>query len=341
MTYENGSEKQKGKDQPRDSLVVPLDGEGCRLDRYLADQIPHLSREQVAKLIRQGAVEVGDQVGKSSLRLKMGQRITFPIHEKREETPLTPEPIPLQILFEDEDLLVIHKPPGMVVHPGAGVRKGTLVHGLLHHLPGWKGVGGLTRPGIVHRLDRGTSGLLVVAKSELGYQNLVEQIRERRMTRRYITLAWGSPPEAKGTISAPIGRDPKHRQRMAVLARGGKEAISDYELLRAFDILSLLRVSLRTGRTHQIRVHLASLGHPVFCDPTYGGGKGYARRLAPQDRPRILGWLKGLGRPALHAYHLTFHHPLDDEKMVFETPVPGDMERILLELETLEKEAGG
>jgi 23S rRNA pseudouridine1911/1915/1917 synthase len=327
--------------QDTHEITVAPDSDGVRLDRFLTLHFPDLSREHIRKHIRKGGVTVDGQPAKPSTRLTPGQTIRLPSMEPPADVRLEPEPIPLQVLFEDDDLLIIHKPAGMVVHPGAGVRTGTLVQALLHHLPGWKGVGGADRPGILHRLDKGTSGLLVVAKSHRAYNNLQKQIQQREVRRLYVALAWGCPAEPTGTIEAPIGRDPRHRQRMAVVVKGGKDASTDFERIRVFDTLSLLRVCLRTGRTHQIRVHLASVGHPIFGDVTYGGGRSYTSRLAPRDRPRLLRWLKALGRPALHAYHLAFRHPSDGEYMVFEAPVPKDMERILEELEAPAKGTGG
>jgi 23S rRNA pseudouridine1911/1915/1917 synthase len=317
---------------PGREIVVPEEGEGSRLDRFLAGTLPEVSRQRIQSLLRAGRILLDGQRAKPSTRLSPGQRIQLPSDLGPEPTPLRPEPVPLQILYEDEDLLVVHKPAGLVVHPGAGVRHGTLVHGLLHHLPGWPGVGGKDRPGIVHRLDRGTSGLLVVAKSPRAYASLTRQIRQREVQRRYVALAWGQVRPPAGRIELPIGRDPRHRHRMAAGVPGGREAVTEYECLAAFDTLTLLRLSLRTGRTHQIRVHLAARGHPVFGDATYGGGKAYLRRLAPADRPRHLRWLRSLGRPALHAYHLGFRHPADGQWLVFEAPVPRDMEEILEEL---------
>jgi 23S rRNA pseudouridine1911/1915/1917 synthase len=322
-------------------ITVDGDSDGARLDRFLARRFPEISRQVIQKHIQRGEVTLDGRPAKPSTRLSPGQTVRLAAIGPPEEPALEPEPIPLQILYEDEDLLVVHKPPGMVVHPGAGVTKGTLVHALLHHLPGWKGVGGADRPGIVHRLDRGTSGLLVVAKSPRAHTSLVGQIQERRVSRLYVALAWGCPVDPSGTVEAPVGRDPRHRQRMAVVEKGGREAVTEFERLRAFDTLSLLRLCLRTGRTHQIRVHLASIGHPIFGDTTYGGGRSYTARLAPRDRPILLGWLKALGRPALHAYHLAFHHPVDGERMVFEAPVPKDMEQVLVGLETISQGTGG
>ncbi|MBD3336758.1 MAG: RluA family pseudouridine synthase [Candidatus Eisenbacteria bacterium] len=322
-------------------IRVPPEAAGERLDRFLTRHLADASREQVRRLIRDGRVTLDARPAKPSARVEAGQIVAHPGLPPAPPLRIEPQEIPLQIVYEDEDLLVVNKPAGLVVHPGAGVRGGTLVNALRHHWPGWPGVGGADRPGVVHRLDRGTSGLMVVARSRRAYRSLVTQVGERTVGRRYVALAWGCPRERAGLVEAPVGRDPRRRQRMAVRRRGGRTAATEFELLRAFDTLCLMRLTLRTGRTHQIRVHLSHLGHPVFCDPTYGGGRRYAARLSPRDRARAMRWLKMLGRPALHAYHLAFDHPHDAERMVFEAPVPDDMEKVLSELEAAMERTGG
>jgi 23S rRNA pseudouridine1911/1915/1917 synthase len=233
-------------------------------------------------------------------------------------------------VFEDEHVLVLDKPAGLVVHPGAGVQSGTLVNALLHHAPGIARVGGEGRPGIVHRLDRDTSGLLVVAKTEDAYQALVEALRERTVTRVYTALVWGDPGPASGTIELPIGRDPKDRKRMAVV-RGpaGKLARTRWKVLERYGLATLLQARLDTGRTHQIRVHLAHLGHPVVGDATYGGGAKKALSLPPADRRLATQLVMELGRQALHAATLEFRHPTRGEPMRFRAPLPNDLARAL------------
>lgn len=317
------------------ALVVEEDAEGARVDRYLAERLAPISRSQIQKLIREGRVLIDGFPCRSSAQVKEGQSITWPAGAGLVTPDLEPETVDFLPVFEDDDLLVLHKPPGLVVHPAPGHWRGTLVHGLLARWPGWKAPGSVLRPGIVHRLDRETSGLMVVARSARAYRSLQEQIVERSVERAYIALAWGAIEPDRGEIEAPIGRDPRHRQRMAVVP-GGRPAATQWQVLSRFDTLTLVRLLLRTGRTHQVRVHLASRGHPVFADAVYGGVE-FAARLAPRDRQRMQGWLRELGRVALHAYRLAFRHPADGERLEFEAPVPADMERVLLRL----TESGG
>jgi len=240
--------------------------------------------------------------------------------------PARPEPedIPLDVVFEDAHLLVLNKPAGLVVHPGAGAPRGTLVNALLRHVSDLSGVGGVMRPGIVHRLDRGTSGLLVVAKDDRTHRALSRQFAGREVEKEYLALVLGVPAAKTGTVATPIGRDPVHRRKMSVRAPRGREARSDYRLAEAFDGASLLRVRIHTGRTHQIRVHLASIGHPVAGDATYGGTRTpSSRRAAARDA------LRGLTRPALHAARLAFVHPATGERLAFEAPLPADLLQVL------------
>ena len=221
-------------------------------------------------------------------------------------------------MYEDAQLLVVNKPAGLVVHPGAGAPAGTLVNALLRHVRDLSGVGGVLRPGIVHRLDRGTSGLLVVAKDDATHRSLVAQFAGRTVEKEYLAIVLGVPRAREGTITAPIGRDPVHRQRMSVRAKRGREARSSWRLEEAFDGAALLRVRIHTGRTHQIRVHLASVGHPVAGDATYGS---HSRRAPASEA------LRELVRPALHAARLAFVHPTSGRPMSFEAPLPADLTR--------------
>jgi 23S rRNA pseudouridine1911/1915/1917 synthase len=231
-----------------------------------------------------------------------------------------PEPIPLAVLYEDARLLVLDKPAGIVVHPGAGAPSGTLVNALLHHVKDLSGVGGVLRPGIVHRLDRGTSGVLLVAKDDAAHRHLARQFAGRSVEKDYLALVLGVPEPRQGVIDRPIGRHPVERQRMAVRA-GGREARSSFRVVEAFDGASLLEVRIHTGRTHQVRVHLASLGHPVAGDATYGG-----RRAAPGAAGRALAALR---RPALHAARLAFDHPDEGRRLAFASPLPQDIQDVL------------
>jgi 23S rRNA pseudouridine1911/1915/1917 synthase len=221
-------------------------------------------------------------------------------------------------------LLVIEKPAGLVVHPGAGRASGTLVNALLGQVRDLSGIGGVLRPGIVHRLDRGTSGLLVVAKDDATHRDLARQFASRRVEKEYLALVLGVPPRAEGEVALPIGRDPVHRKKMSVRAPKGRGALTRYSLVEALDGAALLRVRLHTGRTHQIRVHLASIGHPVAGDETYGG-----RREPPSRRASSREALRSLGRPALHAARLAFEHPATRERVCFESPLPADISELI------------
>jgi len=315
----------------RRSLRVEEEGEGVRIDVFLAERVAAVSRTQIQRLIRSGEVLLEGRLCKPSTPVAEGQEVTWPDGAGLSEIRAEAEPVPIDAVFEDDDLLVLHKPPDLVVHPAPGNWSGTLVNGLLHRWPGWDGPGGGVRPGIVHRLDKDTSGLLVVARSARAYQALREQFAAHSTERIYVALVWGHLPQEEGEIDRPIGRDPRNRQRMAVVDRGGKPARTHWQVLAAFDSFSLLRLGLRTGRTHQVRVHLASMGHPVVGDALYGGVT-FAGRLAPADRAWAQGLMRRIGRVALHAYHLGFRHPADGEWLVFEAPVPRDMEGALLQL---------
>ena len=305
-------------------LTVPASSAGERLDRFLAGAQAGLSRSRLQALIRAGRVTIAGQVVRAARRLRPGEQVQVELPPPR-RLSLVAEALPLVLVHEDEHLLVVDKPAGMVVHPGAGVTRGTLVHALLHHAPGIADVGGEGRPGIVHRLDKQTSGLLVVAKSAPAYRALVEMLRTRVVRRRYRALVWGAPRAATGTIEGAIGRDPRHRQRMAVVSRGGKPARTRWRVLERLGPAALLEVALDTGRTHQIRVHLAHVGHPVVGDPVYGGRGGKARLSgAAEERNLRSAVLDVLPRQALHATELEFPHPVTGEELHFTSPLPED-----------------
>jgi 23S rRNA pseudouridine1911/1915/1917 synthase len=234
------------------------------------------------------------------------------------------EAIALSIVYEDARLIVLDKPAGLVVHPGAGNASGTLVNALLHHARDLSGVGGVLRPGIVHRLDRGTSGLMVVAKDDAAHQALARQFAARSVGKEYLAVVLGIPSPRSGRIDAPIGRDPSHRKRMSVQAPRGRAARSTYEVEEALDGAALLRVRIHSGRTHQVRVHLASIGHPVAGDATYGG-----RRTPGSQRAEARAALAALARPALHATRLAFEHPASGQRLSFESPLPADLQALL------------
>jgi 23S rRNA pseudouridine1911/1915/1917 synthase len=302
---------------PARRLVVEPAAAGERLDRYLAARLPELSRAQVQRLIEQGAVQVAGRAVRPATRVAAGQEITLAIPPPVPATP-QPEAIPLDVLYEDGDLLVVNKPAGMVVHPAPGHAGGTLVNALLARCPDLAGIGGKLRPGIVHRLDKETSGLLVVAKHERAHRWLAAQLKARQMEKRYLALVDGAPATATGTIDAPIGRDPRHSQRMAVVA-GGREALTHFRLLRRYRHHALLEVRPITGRTHQIRVHLASIGCPVAGDRVYG-----------RRQPTL-----PLTRHFLHAARLTFQL-LSGQTRTFEAPLPPDLQLVLELLEQQE-----
>jgi 23S rRNA pseudouridine1911/1915/1917 synthase len=308
---------------PRHALTVDDAGAGQRLDAWLARRLPEHSRSRLQALIADGHVLVGEKPARASARLQAGQSVSLEVPEPAPATP-APEDIPLVIVFQDERLLVVDKPAGLVVHPGAGTASGTLVNALLHHVHDLSGVGGVLRPGIVHRLDRGTSGLLVVAKDDETHRALARQFAGRSVEKEYLALVLGVPARREGTISAAIGRDPVHRKTMSVRAPRGRDARTSYAIVEGFDGAALLRVRIHTGRTHQIRVHLASLGHPVAGDATYGGTRTAPSRSAPA---RAL--LQSLKRPALHAARLAFEHPGSGVRMSFESPLPADLQDVI------------
>jgi 23S rRNA pseudouridine1911/1915/1917 synthase len=288
-------------------LVIPLELAGLRLDRALARLMPQESRSRLARLIDEGHVQVDGRAATASLKVKSGESVEVALAPRPSQSAFAPEAIALSVVHEDDDLLVIDKPAGLVVHPGSGNWAGTMLNALLHHAPGTKD---LPRAGIVHRLDKDTSGLLVVAKNEPAQAALVRQLQERSVKRTYLALARGTVP-GPGKVDAPIGRHPVHRTRMAVVA-GGKHAVTHYRVRRRYAAHTLLECDLDTGRTHQIRVHLASIGHPLEGDPVYGA-RG-AKRLE---------------RQALHAWKLAFVHPASGKTVRFESPLPDDFEALL------------
>ena len=273
-------------------------------------------------------MRVNGNLARASLRVQDGDAIEVEVPAP-EPTRLEPEALPLDIVHEDAWLIVIDKPAGMVVHPGAGVRRGTLVHALLHHAPEIAGVGGEGRPGIVHRLDRDTTGLMVVAKHERAYRALVAAIQERAVTRVYEALVWGSPRLAEGVIDTPFGRHPRVRQKMAVLEASPRRARTKWRVIERLAIASRLEARLDTGRTHQIRVHFEHLGHPVVGDPVYGGRSKKQLSLSLPQRSLAHALLERLPRQALHASELGFSHPVTGEDLRFTRPVPEDFARVV------------
>jgi 23S rRNA pseudouridine1911/1915/1917 synthase len=308
--------------EERHELVVPGEDAGKRLDVWLASAMPGVSRARLQALIGDGQIRVDGSLIRPSMKVRAGQTVSVLIPAPVDAVPHA-EDIPLDVVYEDSHLIVVNKPAGLVVHPGAGTPRGTLVNALLGHVRDLSGVGGVLRPGIVHRLDRGTSGLLVVAKDDATHRALAAQFAGRSVEKEYLALVIGVPRARTGELTAPIGRDPVHRQRMSVRAKKGREARTTWRLEEAFDRAALLRVRIHTGRTHQIRVHLAAAGHPVAGDRTYGS---QSRRGAARDA------LRDLTHPALHAARLTFVHPGSGQPMTFEAPLPPDLQAVLARL---------
>ena len=299
---------------------------GRRLDLWLAAQLPDLSRTRIKALVDGGHVSVNGAASKAAHRLKAGERVDVVVPPPAPEV-LAAEAIPLTIVFEDAHVLVVDKPAGMVTHPGAGRSTGTLAAAALAHAPEIAGVGGPRRPGIVHRLDKGTSGLIVLAKPRQAYDALTVELQQRTMSRRYLCLAHGVIAPHDGTIDAPIARDPRSRVRMAVARAGtGKRAVTRFRALERFRGYTYLECRLETGRTHQIRVHLASLGHPLVGDATYGAKRARQQDTLPADL------VEGLGGVALHAAGLSFLHPATGETVELSCPLPNRIVRLLSHL---------
>ena len=292
------------------------DGEN-RLDKFLVSCLPDLSRSRLQRLIRSGYVEIDHEVViKSGTVLAQGQVISILIPPP-EPAGIQPESIPLDIVYESDDLMIVNKPAGMVVHPGAGNWSGTLVHAALAHAPEWEGVGGEVRPGIVHRLDKDTSGLILVAKNDRTHRYLQEQFKNRLVHKEYVALVDGNPPTPIGRIEAPIGRDPVHRKKMGITSlEKGREAITEYKVMESYPNHSLIHVYPMTGRTHQIRLHLAFLECPIVGDTLYG-----------RRKPSL-----PVSRQLLHAYKLCLKLPGETSERSFEAPLPQDMENIIIRL---------
>jgi len=300
-------------------LVAPLE-EGLRLDLFLAGKVPGLSRAQVQRAVADGRVLLNDRPIKAARRVRTGDAVAVYIPEAK-PYGVTGEPIPLTILYEDSSLLVIDKPAGMVVHPAAGHAAGTLVNALLHHCRDLSGIGGVLRPGIVHRLDKGTSGLLVAAKSDTAHQGLAAQFKRHEVKKTYLALVYGNPRTDGGRIEAAVGRHPTDRKKMSTTSRQGRDAVSIWRIRERFGPVALLEVDIVTGRTHQIRVHLTDIGYPVVGDKLYGG----AGRIKGIEDAALRARIKGLDRQALHAWRLCFAHPLTGETLEFSSPLPEDI----------------
>jgi len=319
------------KNEPADShegrhyqFIVDSHDAGLRLDIYLARKDFGLSRSQIKKAADDGLVRVNGVPAKMGHRLRSGDVVEIERREPQACSAL-PEDIPVNIVYEDRHVLVVDKPAGMVVHPAAGHWGSTMVNAILHHCKDLSGIGGELRPGIVHRLDKGTSGLLVIAKSDEAHLRLSGQFKRHEVKKTYRALVWGNLKEDEGTIDLPMGRHPKDRKKMSTRSRRSKEALTRWKVSKRFGAATLLDVDIVTGRTHQIRVHLAALGHPVVGDSVYGNP---GRADAVRD-PLIRSKIKAMKRQALHAARIGFVHPLTGEALSFSSPVPSDMAELL------------
>lgn len=325
----------------RIDLVVEDAAGGIRLDTYLARAVPDLSRSRAKALIEDGQVTIGGiRAAEPRRPVKAGDIVTVILPPPAAATPKG-ESISLDVVYEDDDLIVIDKPVGLVVHPAAGNQTGTLVNALIAHCGNsLSGIGGVMRPGIVHRLDKDTSGLMVIAKNDRAHRNLSEQFADHGRTgpleRAYLALVWGAPERTEGTIEAPLGRSVRNREKIEVKREGGREAVTHYRVIERFGpkekpIASLVECRLETGRTHQIRVHMAAIGHPLIGDRTYGAG--FATKVALAG-PAARTLIDGLRHQALYAYLLAFAHPATAETMHFEHKPPGFMNDLIGALRT-------
>ena len=307
---------------------IQEDQHGTRLDRFLISIVEGVSRTYLQKLIRSGEVTVNDKIAKQpSYQLHHGDRVSLTLPAPRPLDTLQPEEVALDILHEDSHLIVLNKPAGMLVHPANDVNAGTLVNALLAHCRAdLSGIGGVERPGIVHRLDKDTSGILVVAKTDVVHRELSIQFERHSITRQYVAVVCGTPTKTAGTIDAQIARSRRDRRRMTTVKTGGRHAVTHYEVLEAYPKFALVQLTLETGRLHQIRVHLQHIGHPVAGDTIYGGEQ---RALNDADTAPLKQALTQLKRQALHARLLGFVHPATGENLTFSAPMPKDMQRLV------------
>ena len=297
------------------SFEVDDEGAGKRLDVFLADQVDELTRTYIQKLITESLATVNSQPARANCRLKLGDLVSLEVPEP-EALEVVAEPIELDIYYEDSDVVVVNKPRGMVVHPAEGNYSGTLVNALLYHCRDLSGINGVMRPGIVHRLDKDTSGLIVAAKNDVAHAALAQQFKDRQVNRRYLALVHGRVREKAGEVDAPIGRDPRDRQRMAVVQKNSKQAVTTYRVLGRYHGYTYLDLKLRTGRTHQIRVHMSFIGHPVVGDPKYGPARAHFN----------------LDGQFLHAELLGFSHPRSGQHLEFKAPLPDLLQNVLDQL---------
>ena len=303
---------------------------GHRLDTVIVARLPTLSRSRASRLIRAGHIRVNGHIRKPGYLTKPGDVVQSEIPSP-EPIICRPEAIPLSILHEDSDVIVLNKPPGLVVHPGAGHKSRTLVNALLFHCPDLEGIGGNLRPGLVHRLDKDTSGTLVVAKNDMAHESLSHQFKKHQVQKRYLALVYGDVKASAGVIDLPIGRHPTDRKKMSTESRRSRLTETRWKVKKAFFGVTLLEIDLKTGRTHQVRVHCAAIGHPVVGDATYGRKRGW-KDLPSRQMQEVIGTIR---RQMLHAWQLTFLHPRTEQSMSFESPIAKDMASVLDALRTI------
>jgi len=320
---------QRSQDSHPFSFEISSSDVGLRLDAVIGSHVPDCSRSHAARLIRAGLIRVNTLLKKPGYRVKWADRVDGEMPPP-ETVAFDPEPMDLNVLYEDQDIIVINKPPGLVVHPAPGHYSGTLVNGLLHHCPDLAPIAGEIRPGIVHRLDKDTSGALIAAKNAAALEHLAGQFKDRTVVKTYLALVYGVMPQDQGEIDLAVGRHPTERKKMSVASRRGRAALTLWKVKSCFNACSLLEIDLKTGRTHQIRVHCAAIHHPIIGDSLYGGrtGSQYRRQDAKLDALS-----RGVKRQLLHAWRLTLDHPLSGERMTFEAPLAEDIQTLLDGLE--------
>lgn len=306
------------------TIIVGKDGQGKRIDLFVAEHLRGISRSQVQRYIREGHILLNAASTKGGAKVKEGDLIRGQIPAPG-PAEILPEDLPITFLYEDDYIAVVDKPPGMVVHPAGRVTSGTLVNALLYHCRDLQGVGGVVRPGIVHRLDKGTSGVMVVAKNDLAHETLVRQFKAREVKKLYLALCYGRVKGEEGMMASPVGRHPHDRKRFSLRTRAPREAVTYWRVKERFADITYLQVAPKTGRTHQIRVHMSALGHPVVGDPLYAK----STRLNQIGDAQLREAIRALGRQALHAHLIAFRHPATGSTVEFTSPLPEDMGKIL------------